>query len=87
MIERKSLVDMIEIARDGSVGVRIALMLVEDGKTLNSQWHRTVIGPGDSPKIQLADINAHLTFEGHAELSKEDIDRVAFLHKQAQAVV
>jgi hypothetical protein len=80
-IERKSIVDQIEIVRDGGVQVRFALLIVEDGKELSSAWHRTFIGAGDSPALQVAEVNKHLKQMGHAEVSNEDMLRVVAFHQ------
>jgi hypothetical protein len=83
MIERKSIVDQIEIPSGGGVQVRIALMLVEDGKVLSSKWHRTLIPAEISAAEQLAYVNGHLSFMGEAQLSSMDMQRVGLFHKLA----
>jgi len=66
MIEKKSIVDQIEITRDGSIQIRIALLLVEDGVELDSKWHRTRVEPGASVEDQMAAVNQHLVSMGKA---------------------
>lgn len=83
MIERKSIIDTLEVPVGGGVGVRIALLLVEDGVTLSSKWHRTFIPAGTSPAEQLAYVNSHLAEMGETKLSSADIQRVGLFHKLA----
>lgn len=83
MIERKTIVEMIEVYSAGGIGVRIALQLVEDGVVLNNKWHRTLIPNEISPAEQLAYVNSHLLSMGEAELTSADIQRVGLFHKLA----
>lgn len=83
MIERKSMVDQIEVPVTGGVAVRIAILLIEDGKVLSSKWHRTMIPPDISAAEQLAYVNAHLAQMGEVAISSEDIQRVGLFHKLA----
>lgn len=82
-IERKTIVDTIEIAVNGAVGVRLALMLVEGDVVLSSKWHRTMIPQEISPAEQLAYVNDHLLQMGEAQLTSTDIQRVGLFHKLA----
>lgn len=83
MIERKSVVEQVEVPLSGGVGVRIALLLVEDGKVLSSKWHRAMIPAEISPAEQLAYVNDHLAHMGEAQLTSADIQRVGLFHKLA----
>lgn len=83
MIERKSIVDQIDIPITGGIGVRIALQLVENGVVLSSKWHRTMIPDEISPAEQLAYVNEHLTQMGETKISNADIQRVGLFHKLA----
>ncbi len=60
MLEKKTILDQIEVTRDGTIQVRIALLILEDGVELSSAWHRTSIPPGADPGAQMATVNAHL---------------------------
>lgn len=77
MITRKTIVDQIEITRDNTVQVRLAKILEEDGREINSAWHRTAIGPGIAARDQMEEVNRHLVEMGEAEVSQADIDKVA----------
>ena len=48
MLEKKEIVDQIEITRDGHVQVRQATLIVEDGVEIAKTYHRHVLSPGDS---------------------------------------
>lgn len=60
MIEKRSIVDQIEITRSGAVQVRFALLLVEDDKEIDSKWHRTVVNPGIDVDLQMGAVNRDL---------------------------
>ena len=60
MIEKKTIIDQIEITRDGTIQVRLALLVLEDGEEISSAWHRTSIPPGTDPASQMAAVNTHL---------------------------
>ena len=66
MLEKKTIVDQIEITRDGSIQVRFALQILEDGVEISSLWHRTLIPPGGDVKLQLSAVNTHLISMGKA---------------------
>ena len=60
MYEKKTILDKIEITRDGTIQVRLAILVLEDGEEISSSWHRTSIPPGADPGAQMAAVNAHL---------------------------
>lgn len=82
MIVKQTVVDQIEIPRNGTIQIRLALELVEDGNKLSSKWHRTVVTPGHDIAAQLAAVNKHLAQMGEAAVSDVEIGRVS-----AQAAV
>lgn len=69
MIEKKTVVDQIEITSGRVVQIRLRLILLEDGKEIDSKWHRTAIVPGASAEIQMKAANVHLQ-----EMGKEPVD-------------
>lgn len=71
-IERKVVVDTIEINRNGTTGVRLAVLLVEDGKEIDCKWHRTIID-GVSAADQMAAVNAHLEQMGLPHVHEDEI--------------
>lgn len=83
MIERKSIVDQIEVPITGGVMVRLALQLVEDGVVLSSKFHRTIVPADISPAEQMTYVNEHLTKMGEAPVSSDEVQRIGMFHKLA----
>jgi len=46
-LEKQIIVDRVEVVENGSVQVRTATRIVEDGKTISETFHRHVVAPGD----------------------------------------
>ena len=46
-LEKKVVIDQIEITRDGHVQVRRADLFIEDGIEVAKNYHRHVLSPGD----------------------------------------
>jgi hypothetical protein len=57
-IEKKSIVDMIEVVESGSVQVRTAIRIIEDGNVLSQSFHRHVVAPGDDYSAEDARVKA-----------------------------
>lgn len=78
MIERKTVLDQIEITRHGHVGIRLALLLVEDGTEIVCNWHRTGLTVESDALLQLAAVNSHLAefVPPMPPVSDADIDRI-----------
>jgi archaellum component FlaF (FlaF/FlaG flagellin family) len=47
MLEKVSVVDKIEVVENGSVQVRTATRIVEDGTVISTNYHRHVLSPAD----------------------------------------
>lgn len=60
MIEKKTVVNQIEIQPSGTVMLRLEKLLIEDGVVISSQYHRTSFEPGDDVDAQMRRVNAHL---------------------------
>lgn len=60
MIEKRTVLNQIEVLPSGIVQVRFAKQLVEDGKVIAHEWHRTAIEPGVDVHAQMRAVNAHL---------------------------
>ena len=76
MIEKKTIVDQIEIARDGSIQIRLGLLLVEDGSIIDCKWHRTRIAQEGNVSDQMASVNEQLAKMGKELVSEADIARI-----------
>ena len=56
-LEKQTVVDQIEVVENGSVQVRQATRIIEDGQVLSESLHRHVVVPGDDyssedPRVQ-----------------------------------
>ena len=48
MLEKQTIVDQIEVVENGTVQVRTATKIIDDGKEINRTFHRHVITPGQN---------------------------------------
>lgn len=83
MITRKTVLDQPEPnCQTGVLGVKIAFLIVEDGKELDRKWHRTAIPIDVDPAQQMAAVNAHLAImePPMPQVSQADIDFVVQCH-------
>jgi len=55
---KAAIVDRIEVVENGSVQVRTATRIVEDGATISQSFHRHVIAPGDDYSQEDARVQA-----------------------------
>lgn len=76
MIEKRTIVDQIEITRDKTIQIRFGLLLLEDGIELSCQWHRTAIEPGISVDTQIAAVNNHLQQMGKSTVPPTELDNL-----------
>ena len=60
MIEKRTVVDQREVMQSGIIQIRFRKEIVEDGKVLSYQYHRTTLQPGDDLDAQMRVVNAHL---------------------------
>ena len=63
-ITKEVVVDQIEITASDIIQVRFRKNLVEDGKVLSSEYHRTSLEPRVELADQMAAVNAHLKQTG-----------------------
>jgi hypothetical protein len=47
MLEKQTIVDLIEVVENGTLNVRTCTRIIEDGKQLSSALHRHVVAPGE----------------------------------------
>lgn len=73
MIEKKTIVDQIEITRTGHIQIRFGLLLVEDGAEIGCQWHRTAIEPGGDVDAQIAAVEQHLASMGRPAVDRDGL--------------
>lgn len=90
-IERKTIIDQIEIGGNGDMRARFALLLVEGDKVLNTAYHRTSfpVGVPNGVTLQMYEVNTHLVSMGEQPLPQEQINRIidhmAVVEKQLKA--
>lgn len=58
MLEKKVVIDKIEVLEDGQIQVRQATKITEDGKEISKAYHRHVLAPGESLTGQDAKVAA-----------------------------
>lgn len=75
-ITKQTTLDQIEITRNGTVQIRIALELVEGGAIISQKWHRTSIQHDGDFDAQMAAVNAHLAQMGERPVSHADIEKI-----------
>ena len=68
MIEKRTIVDQIEVTISGHVQIRFAVQLVEHGRVIEQKWHRTAVEPGGDVDAQLALVSENLEALGKARL-------------------
>jgi hypothetical protein len=57
-LEKQTVVDLIEVLENGTVQVRTATRIIEDGIVLSSSLHRHVVAPGDDYSQEDAKVQA-----------------------------
>jgi len=57
-LEKIEIVDRIEVVENGSVQVRTATRIMEDGKQISGTFHRHVVAPGDDYSAEDARVKA-----------------------------
>jgi nucleoside-triphosphatase THEP1 len=58
MLEKVIIVDRIEVVENGSVQVRTATRIMEDGKQISATFHRHVVVPGADYSAEDAKVQA-----------------------------
>ena len=75
-IETRTVVDQREVIANGIIQIRFRKELVEDGKVLTSEYHRTSLQPGDDLDRQMNAVNAHLKQMGCAVVDADGIESI-----------
>jgi hypothetical protein len=75
-LERRTIIDQIEIRRDGTVQVRLAKQVVDGEDVLRSEYHRIGVEPGADLESYLPVVNAHLRALREAAVDEAEWDRV-----------
>lgn len=73
MIIKQTILDQAEIRRDGTIQIRFAVQVVEDGVVLGNEWHRTSVAPGQDLAFTMTQVNAHLVSMGRAAVDATEL--------------
>lgn len=57
-LEKKVVVDLIEVVENGTVQVRTKTAILEDGVEISSKFHRHVVAPGNDYSAEDAKVQA-----------------------------
>lgn len=57
-LEKKVVVDLIEVIENGTVQVRVKTAILEDGVEISSKFHRHVVAPGADYSAEDAKVQA-----------------------------
>jgi hypothetical protein len=57
-LEKKVVIDLIEVVENGCVQVRTKTVIFEDGKEISSKFHRHVVAPGADYSVEDAKVQA-----------------------------
>ena len=77
MITKRTVLSQIEVTEGGHLQIRFAKQIVEDGKVLMSEYHRTSVECGGDVAAQMGAVNTHLAAMGCAAVATKDCDRIA----------
>lgn len=58
MLEKQTVVDLIEAIENGCVQVRTCTRIIEDGKQISGTFHRHIVAPGDDYSVEDAKVQA-----------------------------
>ena len=58
MLEKQTVVDLIEIVENGTVQIRTCTRIMEDGEQISGTFHRHVVVPGDDYSAEDAKVQA-----------------------------
>jgi hypothetical protein len=74
-LTRKTVVDQIEIRRDGSTNIRFGLLILDGDEEIQTSWHRTSVPAGGNVDTQIAAVESHLETMGHPAIETADKTR------------
>jgi len=58
MLEKQTVVDLIEVVENGTIQVRTKTAIKEDNVEISSKFHRHVVAPGDNYSAEDAKVQA-----------------------------
>jgi hypothetical protein len=75
-LTKRTIIDQIEVPRNGRIQIRFALVIEEDGTILASENLRTAVEPGDDLAAHMETVNAYLGENGLAPIDEDDLPRL-----------
>ena len=81
MIERKTMLDRVELSRDGSVSMRLALCLVEGDVEIHTSYHRVGIDISGDVVAQMTGVVQHLGEQGFPPLPESALQLLRAGHQ------
>ena len=75
-ITQQTVLDKIEINSDGSIGIRLTLLVLNNDTEISRAYHRTMINPGDDIPTQMQAVNDNLAAMGDQPVSDADIQSI-----------
>lgn len=76
-MDKRTIVNQIEIQADGTVQVRFAKQIMDGEEIISNQWHRTMFDVSVNVDDQLTAMNTNLVDQlGYPEISIDDIKRL-----------
>ena len=76
-LTKQTVVDKIEVLENGTLQVRSAIRVLEDGEVLSSSFHRHVLAPGDDTTNEDAKVVAIATATWTADVVTAYNDMIA----------
>ncbi len=77
-MHKQTILDTIELHRDGRIGLRFAQQVIDDdGTVLSSAWLRRDCAPGTDLSAEIADLNAALVAARGASIEPGDVERLS----------
>lgn len=70
-LEYKTVLDTITICRDGSMNVRLGLLIVDGAEEVNCNWHRYGVAPGEDPSAYLAEVTNDIATKGYPPVDQQ----------------
>lgn len=69
----KTVLDNITLTRDGSLNIRLGLLVVDGTDERSCNWHRFGVSPGEDPLVQLQEVIENIATMGYPALSEAEI--------------
>lgn len=73
---KRTIIDQIEITKDGHIQIRMRKQVVDEGSIFELGFHRTIIECGGNIDEQMILVNAHLNQMGFGSISEKEISEI-----------